>query len=122
MGAGLALQAKTRYPGIQDEYRKALKTMPDKSLPWWQVNYPHINLAPTKQHWKNKSTLQEVTEVLIHLSKLEGGPFAIPEMGCGLGGLFWPQVKPAYEVLRPTLVEWVIIHPPNSGSHQSSFV
>ncbi len=33
MGAGLALAAKQKYPGIQAAYQHALSSMPDKRVP-----------------------------------------------------------------------------------------
>lgn len=111
MGAGLALQAKQRYSGIQVAYQKALKTMPDKSSPWYSELYTDIILAPTKRHWKQFSSCADIRRVLSALSKIEGGPFAIPEMGCGLGGLEWSMVREYYNVFIPVKPEWVVVHP-----------
>lgn len=111
MGAGLALAAKQYYPGIQTAYQQALKAQHDKASPWMSLDYPDVILAPTKRHWKDKSRLDDVADILKKLSLLSPGPFAIPEMGCGLGGLRWAQVYPLYKVFETVGTEWCICHP-----------
>jgi hypothetical protein len=117
MGAGLALQAKQKYPGIQNAYQAALATMHDKALPWWDNRFPDLVLAPTKRHWRDKSDPKDLMWVLSALSDIEGGPFALPEMGCGLGGLKWENTRGFYHVFIahfgvPVKSEWVVVHPP----------
>jgi len=111
MGAGLALAAKQKYPGIQDAYKWALTFMPDKRVPWWDKRFPDLILAPTKRHWVDKSRPQDVADILLKLSKMQGGPYAIPEMGCGLGGLAWEFTKGFYKVFETAQTEWVLVHP-----------
>jgi hypothetical protein len=113
MGAGLALQAKQRSPGIQTAYQEFLSSVSrnDKAAPWYNNLFPNLILAPTKRHWKDKSRLDDVANVLLMLSKIKDGPFAIPEMGCGLGGLKWSQVQGAYEVFKTVSDTWMVIHP-----------
>lgn len=111
MGAGLALAAKQRYPGIQTAYQQALHTGHDKRMPWSSIDYPDLILAPTKRHWRDKSRLDDLATLLTELSKVEGGPFALPEMGCGLGGLAWSQTAPLYSVFEARCTLWVVVHP-----------
>lgn len=111
MGAGLALEAKKRYPGIQTAYQQALKIGYDKRNPWMSDDYADIILAPTKRHWKDKSRLEDVANILTKLSTLQGGPFALPEMGCGLGGLEWKLTKGFHKVFEAVHTEWVVVHP-----------
>ncbi len=111
MGAGLALAAKQKYPGIQAAYQHALASMPNKSIPWHLQRYPDVILAPTKRHWIDKSRPQDVADILVKLSKMQGGPYALPEMGCGLGGLTWDVTKGLYKVFEDTKTEWVLVHP-----------
>jgi hypothetical protein len=111
MGAGLALAAKQRYPGIQAAYQHALNSLPDKRIPWWSDAFPDLILAPTKRHWVDKSRPQDVADILAKLSKIEGGPYALPEMGCGLGGLRWEDTRHFYQVFVPVKAEWVVVHP-----------
>jgi hypothetical protein len=112
MGAGLALQAKEKYPGIQKAYQCYLKTEAYKNTVWCSDNYPDLVLAPTKRHWKDKSRLEDVVDILIKLSTLQGGPFALPEMGCGLGGLEWHLTEGFYKVFEKVHTKWVVVHPP----------
>lgn len=111
MGAGLALAAKQKYPGIQTAYQHALDTLPDKRVPWWSDAFPDLILAPTKRHWVDKSRYQDVADILVKLSKMQGGPFALPEMGCGLGGLTWSLTHGLYKVFENVPTEWVVVHP-----------
>lgn len=112
MGAGLALQAKQKYPDIQKYYQKFLHTTNDTRTPWYHDEFPDLILAPTKRHWSEKSNIDDIAAVLLALSKIEGGPFAIPEMGCGLGGLTWSHTKNLYHPFESTKTEWVVVHPP----------
>jgi hypothetical protein len=112
MGAGLALAAKQRYPGIQTAYQQALLFGHDKGSPWYSDNYAEVILAPTKRHWKDKSRIEDVADILSKLSQMPGGPFVIPEMGCGLGGLSWELTKGFYKVFEKISPEWIVVHPP----------
>lgn len=116
MGAGLALAAKQRYTGIQTAYQRALKAGHGKESPWLSDAYPDLVLAPTKRHWRDKTNIQDLMQVLWELSNLEGGPYALPEMGCGLGGLKWENTRGFYHVFiahgfDPVKSEWVVVHP-----------
>ena len=98
MGAGLAKQAKKRYPLVEGAYRSALQAgflvigkvfpvyLPEKSL----------LLLPTKKHWRNPSELEYVKQGLMSLTRfMLREPFkriAVPKLGCGLGGLAWADV------------------------------
>lgn len=112
MGAGLALQTKQKFPGIQTAYQAFLRVTHDKATPWCDNNFPSLILATTKRHWKDKSRIDDVADILIKLSKMSGGPFALPEMGCGLGGLSWQLTKGLYKVFETTSTEWIVVHPP----------
>jgi hypothetical protein len=111
MGAGLALAAKQKYPGIQTAYQHALHSMPDKGIPWMDERFADLVLAPTKRHWKDDSRIEDVADILLKLSKMQGGPYALPEMGCGLGRLTWGVTKGLYKVFEEVPTEWVVVHP-----------
>ncbi len=61
----------------------------------WVINFP------TKNHWKNPSELKWIRPGLDSLAELidantlceDISSVAIPKLGCGLGGLFWADVK-----------------------------
>ena len=103
MGKGIALMFKERFPKNMTEYVKACKdkkvntgkmfvTQNDElSEPRWIVNFP------TKQHWRDKSKIEWISEGLVDLRKfLETNKvksIAISALGAGLGGLTWSEVK-----------------------------
>lgn len=102
MGAGCALEAKMRFPGI------------DKVLGWkvnTTGNYPFyirtevinstnsIDLVsfPTKHNYRDKSDINLIRQSAIKLVELADQmnwkKIVIPKPGCGLGGLNWDDVK-----------------------------
>ncbi len=107
MGRGIALQFRKAFP----ENFKAYKSACDKKQlhpgimfvydlnrfqnPRYVVNFP------TKRHWKGKSKIEDIEsglEALVQeVSKRNIRSIAIPPLGCGLGGLYWPQVKQIIE-------------------------
>ena len=108
MGAGLAKQFKERYPAYFDSYveecRKGRIQTGQVSLYHSLVkHYPPVIVSfPTKQHWKESSKLIYIDKGLAHLrstldaiqknDEFQDISIAIPPLGCGLGGLFWPDV------------------------------
>lgn len=107
MGKGLALQFKKKYPDNFNAYAKAcaegrvtlgsMFTFDTNALtgPKYIINFP------TKKHWRNKSSLQDIMAGLSSLAKditrLGIKSIAVPPLGCGLGGLRWAEVKTAIE-------------------------
>jgi O-acetyl-ADP-ribose deacetylase (regulator of RNase III) len=107
MGAGLALEYKRLYPTMFTAYKKlcdegtlrvgqvafyALKQHPGKI----------ICLFPTKNHWREKSTLDIVNTSLRvfikYAPRMKIQSVAIPKIGAGLGGLnFKLHVQPLIE-------------------------
>jgi O-acetyl-ADP-ribose deacetylase (regulator of RNase III) len=52
---------------------------------------------PTKNHWRDSSRLEDIStgleSLLSELRRLQIASIAMPALGCGLGGLDWPEVK-----------------------------
>ena len=101
MGAGLARQFRDRYPAMYVEYLKICRA---RLLRPGQVQVFHhsptraiVNL-PTKDHWRNPSTLAHVRSGLtaLHaaLEEHDVRSVAVPALGAGLGGLRWTDVLP----------------------------
>jgi O-acetyl-ADP-ribose deacetylase (regulator of RNase III) len=104
MGKGIALQFKEAFDLNYRLYRQACKeqrirvgkmfvTETHELIgPRFIVNFP------TKQHWKEKSRLEYITDGLEDLKRVivEYGitSVAMPPLGCGNGGLDWQQVRP----------------------------
>ena len=105
MGAGLALAFKRRYPAHFASYRRACAA--DTLHPGTVLiddlgpgATPRFLVAlPTKRHWRHPSRLADVERSLLALSHELAvrriASVAIPKLGCGLGGLPWPDVQRA---------------------------
>jgi O-acetyl-ADP-ribose deacetylase (regulator of RNase III) len=64
--------------------------------PRWIINFP------TKAHWRAQSRLADIATGLLDLvdviERLQIRSIAVPALGCGLGGLNWPDVHELIEV------------------------
>ena len=103
MGAGLARNFKINYPENFLAYQNACNfgdidigkvfvfEIDKNSIPRYIINFP------TKKHWRNSAKISYITDGLLDLAKviqsLEIKSIAIPQLGCGLGGLPWIEVK-----------------------------
>lgn len=101
-GAGLAKVFATRFPDEQRQYEHIAKggtlhlgeicVVPRDGSPRYIVYFP------TKNHWRDRSHLEDVEEGLRYLrgwllAVTNVRSVAIPALGCGLGGLPWPNVR-----------------------------
>lgn len=92
MGAGLALQAKDRFPGLSKELGDILSVAGNHVV--YFETYSLITF-PTKDHWKQSSCISLIERSAAELSRLIlRQRVFVPRVGCGLGGLDWSQVKP----------------------------
>lgn len=108
MGGGLALEFKRRYP---ESYSGYLQWCKDKPTPGSSFSFcrelekdpmtkklHNVICLPTKDHFKNPSTLEYVEASLVLFVALHKAlnikSVAIPALGCGLGGLSWEDVRP----------------------------
>lgn len=104
MGAGCALEARTRYPGIERKIGTSLATGRLAFLylgRCYDVFGMGRELAafPTKFHWKGKSDLALIEQSARELMEFLSGAktfeqVLLPRPGCGLGGLNWNTVQP----------------------------
>lgn len=112
MGAGVALQFKTQFPKMYEEYvRECNQGRVKIGLPHvWKENsifnptgVTIINF-PTKNHWKNPSEYEYIEKGLDWLrGYLLLNPnltITVPALGCGHGGLDWNKVK---EIIKDKL-------------------
>jgi len=99
MGAGIALEAKKRYKGIDKWLGRLVKNHGNHVF-----LYYNILSFPTKHNWKDKSDLklieQSCQEVLTLVNSFidKEKTIVLSPVGCGHGGLnFETQVKPLLE-------------------------
>lgn len=112
MGAGLALQAREKLPGIDQKLGSLLGEYGNRVfyLGTWD-GYTRYYSFPTKYNWQNKSSIfliekscQELKTLLsLQISENESrnmkAPYlALPRVGAGKGGLDYNlQIKPILE-------------------------
>ncbi len=112
MGKGIALEFKKRFPECVQPYKTAVST--GKLVPgtllyvhvsvqpdFFGIRKPGVILFPTKDHWKGKARLEWIEQGLTflqnHYKSWGLSSIAMPQLGCGLGGLDWGDVQPVIE-------------------------
>ncbi len=108
LGGGLAWQFKQRFAdfGYVESYQRACDTgrLRIGRIHTYRLSIDHdpkwIISFPTKKHWRNPSQLSYIHEGLLDLRwwlepyiTLDPESVALPALGCGLGGLYWPKVQ-----------------------------
>lgn len=101
MGAGMAKQARDRFPGIDAVAGKLVQHHGN------HVNVMHLELItsivafPTKHNWRDPSPIELVERSaaeLVGLANTNGwSRVLLTRPGCGRGGLKWNFVKPRLE-------------------------
>lgn len=114
MGRGIALQAKTRWPGVAAVLANEIRqngNVPnfigyvDRYLRWSFSWPPPKDLKqtllwsfPTKHHWKEPSDINLIVDsakfLVIEATDFDDIEIAIPRPGCSNGGLSWDFVRP----------------------------
>lgn len=99
-GKGLALEFKRRYSQSERIYQAVCKTGEFEIGDILQVptdDNKFILFFPTKKHWKDQSEYAYIERGLDSLKYCcqdipKNSIIAIPQIGCGLGGLEWDRV------------------------------
>lgn len=103
MGAGVALAFRRKFPenfrayaaacrsgGVEPGRMFVFETGGD-SPPRYLINFP------TKRHWKDPSRMEDIVAGISSLREEVRArairSVALPALGCGLGGLPWPEVR-----------------------------
>lgn len=102
MGAGVAKQFSNYYTGLASVFGSWVQQQGNTVCPIFVIDGPDIFSFPTKNHWKDKSSIELIetsAKKLVELAdRYKLKHIAIPAPGCGLGGLDWEtQVKPVLE-------------------------
>lgn len=104
MGKGLALEFKRRWREECGRYIRLGKAGCHRpGEVYWDCKEDGsvwFAFAMTKNHWRDRSRLQWIDMCLENIacsvrSKNHAG-YAIPQLGCGCGGLDWAEVWPLY--------------------------
>ena len=129
MGKGLALQFRHRFPDNYEAYRDACARRalrPGRCFVFDAGAGPSrfvVNF-PTKRHWRDRSRIEDIAagldDLAAGLDDLAGildrraiRSVAVPPLGCGLGGLPWPQVRSLLlDRLAPCEGVSILIHEP----------
>jgi O-acetyl-ADP-ribose deacetylase (regulator of RNase III)/uncharacterized protein YwgA len=133
MGRGIALQFKKAFPDNFQAYQKACdqKQVRIGKMFIWEnkgsVRPRYIINFPTKRHWRNKSRLVDIEKGLIDLvevvRKYHISSIAVPPLGCGLGGLKWPDVRSRIEdAFGPLPDVEVLLYPPKGAPDAGNMV
>jgi len=112
MGKGIALEFKKLFPECYPPYKQAcderklkpgilmLVRLTVKPDDFWEKR-PAVILFPTKNHWRGKSKIEWIEQGLAYIKRYwrQWGlkSIAMPQIGCGFGGLKWGEVKPLIE-------------------------
>jgi hypothetical protein len=112
MGAGLAKQAKHRFPLLPQLAGDEIKAMGGQARVLHFPDYRLI-LFPTKTDWRKNSSWQLIESMLYYLvhdvALLKLDKVYLPRLGCGLGGLQWEGV----EILLNNYLDdrYTVVHP-----------
>ena len=99
MGKGIALDFKQRFPRMFEDYKERCQSQQVKpGIPYlWDGEGIQILNFPTKRHWRDQSSVQDIELGLEYLAlnytELGIHSIAMPPLGCGNGGLEWTTVK-----------------------------
>jgi hypothetical protein len=110
MGAGVAKQALSLYPGLNEELGVLINKYGNHVMRIREYNgkvRSGIISFPTKHDWKKNSNIdlieRSANELLVILERSRDYKFALPRPGCNNGGLLWVDVKPVISFLPDNL-------------------
>jgi hypothetical protein len=103
MGAGIALEAKQKVPGIESKLGEKIRTNGNNVHIICEYQGKTIVSFPVKHHWKEKAVIsliqKSVWDLILLAEDMKWKKIGLPRPGCGNGGLIWEDVKPLLEPL-----------------------
>jgi len=106
MGAGIAKTVRARFPNVYKEYlhycREGL-LVPGGTLCVSENGRFIVNMATQRLRGRDaryEHVFAAAYESAKYIKMYGGGRMAIPEIGCGIGGLQWPKVKVILECIE----------------------
>ena len=125
MGRGIALQFRNAFPDNFKAYVQACKreeVQPGRMFVFetGMMHPRYIINFPTKRHWRGKSRMEDIESGLEALRNeiitRRIRSIAIPPLGSGLGGLYWPDVRARIEaVLHDVKDVDVVVYEPTGA-------
>lgn len=115
MGAGLARQAKDRFDGLDKKLGAKLNRYGNHV---YAFEDERVITFPTKDHYKDDSDLGLIQDELARLIQFadkqgfDDERIAVPQLGCGLGGLSWDVIRPLLK--RRLDGRFLLVSPPGS--------
>lgn len=110
MGAGIALEARTRFPKIQYELGERVLKLGNIPTIGWTEGKTSIVSFPTKDHYSmpsNMFLIEKSAKILREMADLlSWKDIALPRPGCGFGRLEWKNVR---NILEPIFDDRFII-------------
>lgn len=118
MGRGVALTAKTKWPGIElvlgmhlKKFGNHVHRLSDTEMKIWGHRVPrHVYSLPVKHDWREMADVELIRRSLHELKVAFTGTIALVRPGCGNGGLTWEVVRPIVQDILPddrfVVVEW----------------
>ena len=94
MGAGIALQAKQRFPEVPRKLADAVKIYGNRTM---YLTQERMFSFPTKHDWRDPSDIDLIAESALQLIGLTNGckfsSVFLPKPGCANGQLSWSKVN-----------------------------
>ena len=132
MGRGVALQFKKAFPENFNAYKVACArevVQPGRMFVFetgYVGNPKYIINFPTKRHWKGKSRIEDIDSGLRDFVRVirerQIRSIAMPPLGSGLGGLYWPDVRRRIEEAVQSLpnVSFTVFEPRDAAPAEAT--
>ena len=109
MGAGVAKIVRQKYPNTYEVYKELCRAellRPGTYVPVLENGRWVFNMA-TQEYPGANATLELITSSFTlmarHTKLLDFSHVNMPRIGCGIGGLTWPEVRATLEVIDSDL-------------------